>query len=78
MGESLNTHNRLCLSVVTINFVLTHTLVAGEVPQTLAKQIHGGANALDALQAAYRKRALTLTALDEVYPRACEQHKLAA
>jgi hypothetical protein len=76
--KSLNTHSRLCLSLVTINFVLTHTLAAGVVPQKLAKQFHGGANALDALQAAYRERALMLTALNEVHPRACEQHELAA
>ena len=74
MFKSLNTHSRLCLSVVTINLVLTHTLAAGKVPRKLAKQFHSGANALDALQSAYRERALklTLTALDEVYLRACE------
>ena len=75
--KSLNTHSRLCLSVVTINFVLTHTLAAGKVPQKLANYFHGAANALDALQAAYRERALAVTALDKVYPHACEQHELA-
>ena len=77
MFKSLNTHILLCV-VVIINFVLTHTLVAGKVPQKFAKYFYGGANALDALQAAYRERALTLTAFDEVYLRACEQHELAA
>ena len=64
--------------MVAINFVLTHTLVAGNVPQKSANYFYGGANALDALQSAYREHELTLTALDEVYLRACEQHELAA
>ena len=49
-----------------------------KVPQKLAKQFCGGATALDALQSAYRERGHALTAFDEVYLRACEQHELAA
>ena len=49
-----------------------------KVPQKLAKQFCGGATALDALQSAYHERAHALTAFDEVYLRACEQHELAA